>query len=133
MPFCVDVSVLLNVTLFLGTLWSSIKQIKAPYLFDWEHGIALHAVQGIWASCHGESEISWYSRVAARKWGIFSSYGGDDPSKLMLVQRSQGSSLVMRDTSGISLRLDWAIRTLLEVRQESQFPFLVARVVLQFL
>ena len=86
-------------TVFLGTLWSSIKQIKAPYLFDWSHGIALHAVQGIWASSHGECEISWYSRIAVRTWDIFSSYSGDDPSKLMLVQQSQESSLVMRDNS----------------------------------
>ena len=34
----------------MGTLWSSVKQIKAPYEFDWEHGIALHAVQGNWDS-----------------------------------------------------------------------------------
>ena len=31
---------------FWGTLCSSIKQIKAPYLFDWEQGIALHEMQG---------------------------------------------------------------------------------------
>ena len=102
-------------------------------MFDWSHGIALHAVQGIWASSHGECEISWYSRIAVRTWDIFSSYGGDDPSKLMFDQRSQESSLVTRDTSGISLRLGCAIQMLLEVRQESQFPFLVARVILQFL
>ena len=28
---------------FLLTLWSSIKEINAPYVFDGEHGIALHA------------------------------------------------------------------------------------------
>ena len=26
---------------FWGTLCTSVKQIKAPYLFDWEQGIAL--------------------------------------------------------------------------------------------
>ena len=26
----------------LGALWCSIKHIEAPYVFDWEHGIALH-------------------------------------------------------------------------------------------
>ena len=30
----------------LGTLWCSIKKIEAPYVFDSEYGIALHAVQG---------------------------------------------------------------------------------------
>ena len=34
------------VTVFLGTLWCSIKKIEAPYMFDWEYGIALHAMQG---------------------------------------------------------------------------------------
>ena len=33
------------VTVFLGTLWCSIKKIDAPYVFDWEYGIALHAMQ----------------------------------------------------------------------------------------
>ena len=41
------------VTVFLGTFWSSIKRIKAPYVFDWEHGIALNAVPGNRASPHG--------------------------------------------------------------------------------
>ena len=34
------------VTVFLGTLWCSIKKIEAPYMFDWEYGIALHAMLG---------------------------------------------------------------------------------------
>ena len=29
-------------------------------MFDWEHGIALHAVQGNRASSHGEGKISWF-------------------------------------------------------------------------
>ena len=60
---------------FLGTLRSSIKQIKAPYVFDWEPGIALHALRGImprlspWGKSHG------FSRVAAGTCGILSNYG----------------------------------------------------------
>ena len=34
------------VTVFLVTLWFSIKKIEAPYIFDWEYGIALPATQG---------------------------------------------------------------------------------------
>ena len=30
----------------LGTLWCSIKEVKSPFLFDGEHGIALHIMQG---------------------------------------------------------------------------------------
>ena len=41
------------VTVLMGTLWSSIKQIEAPYVFDWEIAIALDTVQGNWASSRG--------------------------------------------------------------------------------
>ena len=53
----------------------------APYVFDWENAVALHAVQGNRASSRGEGEISLFSRVAAGTWGIFSSYDGDVHSK----------------------------------------------------
>ena len=46
--------------MILGTLWSSVKQIKAPSLFDWEHGIALHAMQVNRASFLSKGEISWF-------------------------------------------------------------------------
>ena len=36
------------------------KQIKAPYLFDWEQGIALQAMQGNRASSLSEGEVSWF-------------------------------------------------------------------------
>ena len=39
----------------------------------------------------------------------------------------------MRDNTGISSRLGRAIGTLLEVRQPTQYPFPVARVILVFL
>ena len=44
-------------TVFLGTLWCSIKRIEAPYVFDWEYGIALHAMQGNRASFPSEGDI----------------------------------------------------------------------------
>ena len=33
-------------TVFLGTLRRSLKQIKAPFVFDWEDGVPLQAMQG---------------------------------------------------------------------------------------
>ena len=36
----------LFVTMLMGTLWCSIKKIKAPYVFDWVYGMAVHAMQG---------------------------------------------------------------------------------------
>ena len=55
---------------FWGTLCSSVKQIKAPYLFDWEQGIALHAKQGNWASTLGEGEVSWFFLELRREPGV---------------------------------------------------------------
>ena len=70
-------------------------------MFDWEHGSALHTMQGNRASSRGEGEVSWFSRVAAGTWVTFSSYGEDGHLKLNFVQRSQDSFLVMTDNSGI--------------------------------
>ena len=44
-------------TVFLGTLWCSIEHIEAPYVFDWEHGIALHTMQGIRDSSSAEGDV----------------------------------------------------------------------------
>ena len=89
------------VTVFLGTLWSSIKQIKAPYLFDWGGGIALHTMQGNQFSSLTVREVSWFFSRCSGNLGYISIYGGDGHSKLVFVQRCQDSCLVMMDTSGI--------------------------------
>ena len=70
-------------------------------MFNWEYDIALHEIQGNQASSPTEGYVSCMSRVAARTWGIYSSYSGDGHSKIHFVQRSQDSCLVMTDTSGI--------------------------------
>ena len=89
------------VRVFLGTLWSSIKQIKAPYMCDWERGIALHGMPGNQPHLSPRGKSHGFSRVAVGTWGIFSRYGVDGHSKLMIVLRCQDSCLVMMDTSGI--------------------------------
>ena len=50
----------------METLWISIKQIKAAYVFDWEHGIALHIMIANRAWVLTKREVSWF----------FSSCGG---------------------------------------------------------
>ena len=45
-------------TVFLGTLWFSIKEIEGPYVFDWEYGVALHAMQGNRSSFLSEGDVS---------------------------------------------------------------------------
>ena len=89
------------VTVFLGTLWCSIKKIEAPYMFDWEYGIALHAMQGIRASLPIEGDVSYDFSSCGRNLGYIRELQGDGHSKLHLVQRSQDSCLVTTDTSGI--------------------------------
>ena len=53
----------------LGTLWCSIKHIEAPYVFDWEHRIALHPMQAIRASSSAEGNVSWDFSSCGRNLG----------------------------------------------------------------
>ena len=46
-------------TVFLRTLWCSIEHIEAPFMIDWKHRIALHAVQGIRDLTPTEGDVSW--------------------------------------------------------------------------
>ena len=55
-------------TVLLGTLSSSLKQIEAPYVSDWENAIALHAMQGTHLLARGKSH--GFSRVVEGSWGI---------------------------------------------------------------
>ena len=56
-------------TVLLGTLWSTIKQTEAPYVFDWENAIALDTVQGIRASSRIEGKVSWVFSSCGRNLG----------------------------------------------------------------
>ena len=56
-------------TVFLGTLWCTIKKIEAPYVFNWEYEIALHEMQGNQASFPGEEYVSWdFSSCGRNVW-----------------------------------------------------------------
>ena len=57
------------VTVFRGTLWCCIKKIEAPYVFDWENGIALHAMQGNRASFPSEGDVSYDFSSCGRNLG----------------------------------------------------------------
>ena len=53
----------------LGTLWSSVKQLEAPKVFDWENAIALETMPGKRASTLGEGEVSWVFSSCGRNLG----------------------------------------------------------------
>ena len=57
------------VTIFLGTLWYSIKKIEAPYVFDWEYGFALHAMLGNRATFPNEGDVSYNFSSCGRDLG----------------------------------------------------------------
>ena len=57
------------VRVFQGTLWCSIKKIEAPYVLDWEYGIALHAMQGNRASFLSEGDLSYDFLSCGRNLG----------------------------------------------------------------
>ena len=59
------------VTVFLGTLWCSIKKIEAPYMFDWEYGIALHAMQGNRASFSSDGDVSYDFSSCSKHLGVY--------------------------------------------------------------
>ena len=49
----------LVVTVLLGILFSSIREIEVPYVFDWERGTPQHEMQGYRDSSCREWEVSW--------------------------------------------------------------------------
>ena len=56
-------------TVFLGTLWCSVKKIESPNMFDWAHRISLHTMQGIHASSSAEGDVSWDFSSCGRNLG----------------------------------------------------------------
>ena len=84
-------------TVFLGILFSSIREIEVPYVFDWERGTPQHEMQGNRASSCSEGEVSrvflscgkhlvyilelrwgwpFETRVSSATSGLLSSYDG---------------------------------------------------------
>ena len=109
--------------MILGFLWSAIKEIKAPFTFDVEHGIVLHAVQGNRASSRGKGDVSWFSSSCGRNLGYILELRRGGPFRHVFVQRRQDSCLGARDTSGFSSSLGMAIGSRLHVRRETHGPF----------
>ena len=56
-------------TELLGNLWSSVKEIEAPYVFDWENAIALETLPGNRASTRGEGKVSLVFASCGRHLG----------------------------------------------------------------
>ena len=53
----------------VGDSLSSVKQIEAPYMFDWENAIALDTMHGNRASSRREGKVSWVFSSCGRNLG----------------------------------------------------------------
>ena len=70
-------------------------------MFDWEYAIALHAMQGNLAAFPSEGDVSYNSSSCGRNLGYIRELQRGWPFETSLVQRSQESCVVVRDTTGI--------------------------------
>ena len=94
---------------FWGTLCTSIKQIKSPNLFDWEEGIALHAVLRNQATSFSEWEVRWDFSSCIGKLGY-------------VLELRRGKSLktfVCSATSGLLFSYDGHFRNLYWALQDN--------------
>ena len=89
------------VTVLLGSLWSSIKQIEAPYMFDWENAIALDTMQGNRASSRREGKVSWVFSSCGRNLGYILELQQGCPFETLVCSLKSGTCLGMRDNSGM--------------------------------
>ena len=118
---------------FLVSLWSP-SSISSPITcLMWNMELPCKQCRGIGPHLAARVNSHVFSRVAAGTWVTFSSDGGDEPKKLVFGQRNQHSYPVTRDNSGISMSFGRIIRTLLQVRRETEGPFRVPTVILGFL
>ena len=118
---------------FLGTLWSSVKKNKAPYVSDWEQEIALHAMQGNRASSLGMGEASWFFWSCGGYVGYILEFQRGLPFKTRVCSATSGL-LSTYDGHFRILNKAWKDNwTLLEVTQETMPPFQVGTVILGFL
>ena len=89
------------VTVLLGTLWSSVKQIEAPYEFDWENAIALDTMQGNRASSRREGNVSWVFSCCGRNLGYILELQRGCPFDTLVCSLKSGTWLGMRYNSGM--------------------------------
>ena len=59
-------------------------------MFDWEHGIALHAMQGNRASCLNEREVSWFISSCGRNLGYILELRQGWPFKIRVSSATSG-------------------------------------------
>ena len=85
----------------VGALWSSIKQIEALYMFDWENAIALGTMQGNRASSRRVRKVLWVFKSCGRNLGYILELQRGCPFETLVCSLKSGTCLGMRDNSGM--------------------------------
>ena len=120
---CSNLRVALDFDSVLGESLKFHQAMKVPYQFDGNTEFLCMQCRGIrprlaaWGTSHG------FSRVAVGTWCIFSSCNEDGFSKLMFVERSQDSCLIMRHTSKSPRGLAGQYGCLSTSCRRPRFPF----------
>ena len=119
--------------MFLRTLWNSIKEIQDPFLFDGEHRIALHALQGNRDSSLCEGEVSRFFSSCGRNLGYNLEFCREWPFKTRVSSATSGLLSCCKGHVRILLKAWHRNSNASQVRQETQGPFPVATGILEFL
>ena len=85
----------------VGDSLSSIKQIEAPYVFDWEIAIALDTLQGNRASSRREWKVSCVFSSCGRNLGYMFELQWGCPFETLVGSLKSGTCLDMRYNSGM--------------------------------
>ena len=120
-------------TVVLGTLWFSIKHIEAPYVFDWEHGIALHPMRLNRATSPAEGDVSWEFSSCGRNLGYILELQQGWPFETPLYSAKPGL-LSSSDGHLRNLNYVWQDNTDASGRKwETKRPFLVSTEIFGYL
>ena len=98
------------VSVFLRTLWSSIMELKTPFLFELEHGIVLYAMSGDRASSRGEEEVSLFLSNCGGNVGYYIDLWWKWPFQTLVCSATSGHLFSCKGHVGILLEA-WQVNT----------------------
>ena len=77
------------------------KEIEAPYVFDWENASALDTMQENRASSPREGKVSWVFSSSGRNLGYILELQRGYPFETLVCSLKSGTCLGVRDNSGM--------------------------------
>ena len=80
---------------------TTIKQIEAPFVFDWENAIDLDTMQGNRSSSRSEWKVSWVFSICGRNLGYILELQRGCPFETLVCSLKSITCLGKRDNSGM--------------------------------